>query len=319
MSAMTSQYLQVPKVLPHRKRSRSRSRQREQARPVPSPEVVPTTKFRPESPPMPAVDSHVKLAPIGYANGYKTAAASDKHTNGYRNGVQHPQSSFPVIVEQKVTSYDDLGEDTYTLEQCRTPPPPEPLRQRLIGAWKLESYIAYPTPASPIQRPTYPMTKNVTGFIMYTPDGYMSAQMLIPGQQSFKRGEGEEPQWAEAGKRFFAYSGPYYINDEGPGREEILRHTFQCCNLPGWIGDIQIRTHKFEEDGQVLVLGSEEPTEIKACLALVESNSVGNQANTLLQGDKRIPVLKWRRAKNNVDAKPPPPTPQIKISGPGEP
>ncbi|KAF2772548.1 hypothetical protein EJ03DRAFT_187443 [Teratosphaeria nubilosa] len=299
MSAMTSHYLQVPKILPHRKRSRSRSRQPEQARSVPTPEVVPTTKFRSQSPPMPAADSHVKLTSIGYANGYKTTDASDKHTNGYRNCVQHTQTSFPVIVEQKGTNYDDLSEDTYTLEQCRTPPPPEPLRQRLIGAWKLESYIAYPTPASPIQRPTYPMTKNVTGFIMYTPDGYMSAQMLIPGQQSFKRGEGEEPQWAEAGKRFFAYSGPYYINDEGPGREEILRHTFQCCNLPGWIGDIQIRTHRFEEDGQVLVLGSEEPTEIK--------------------GDKRIPVLKWRRAKNNVDAKPPPPTPQIKISGPGEP
>lgn len=98
---------------------------------------------------------------------------------------------------------------------------------------------------------------------MYTPDGYMSAQMLIPGQQSFKRGEGEEPQWAEAGKRFFAYCGPYYISDEGTGREEILRHTFQVCNLPGWIGDVQVRTHRFEEDGQVLVLGSEEPTEIK--------------------------------------------------------
>jgi hypothetical protein len=33
--------------------------------------------------------------------------------------------------------------------------------------------------------------------------------------------------------------------------------------LPGWIGDVQVRTHRFEEDGQVLVLGSEEPTEIK--------------------------------------------------------
>ncbi|TKA62372.1 hypothetical protein B0A55_11546 [Friedmanniomyces simplex] len=141
------------------------------------------------------------------------------------------------------------------------------------------------------------MTRNVTGFIMYTPDGYMSAQMLIPGQQSFKRGEGEEPQWAEAGKRFFAYSGPYYINDEGKGREETLRHTFQVCNLPGWIGDIQIRTHTFEEDGQVLVLGSEEPTEIK--------------------GDKRIPVLKWRRARNNSEGVPPPPTPRICVTGAG--
>jgi hypothetical protein len=29
------------------------------------------------------------------------------------------------------------------------------------------------------------------------------------------------------------------------------------------MGDVQVRTHRFEEDGQVLVLGSEEPTEIK--------------------------------------------------------
>jgi len=187
----------------------------------------------------------------------------------------------------------------YTLRDCSTPPPEPPLREKIIGAWKLESYIAYPTPESPIQRPTFPMTKNVTGFIMYTPDGYLSAQMLIPGQQSFKRGEGEEPQWAEAGKRFFAYCGPYYISDEGAGREEILRHTFQVCNLPGWIGDVQVRTHRFEEDGQVLVLGSEEPTEIK--------------------GDRRIPVLKWRRARDNTTGTPPAPTPQIKISGPGEP
>lgn len=197
------------------------------------------------------------------------------------------------------TNYDDLNEGLYTMEQCVTPPPEPPLKERLVGAWKLESYIAYPTPVSPVQRPTFPMTKNVTGFIMYTPDGYMSAQMLIPGQQSFKRGEGEEPQWAEAGKRCFAYCGPYYISNEGLGREEILRHTFQCCSLPGWIGDIQIRTHRFEEDGQVLVLGSEEPTEVK--------------------GDKRIPVLKWRRARDNSNGVPPPPTPQIKVSGPGEP
>jgi hypothetical protein len=175
------------------------------------------------------------------------------------------------------TTYDDLEEEkqVYTYSVAATaepliapillpaPTPSIPLREKLVGAWKLESYIAYPTTSSRVQRPTYPMTRNVTGFIMYTPDGYMSAQMLIPGQQSFKRGEGEEPQWAEAGKRCFAYCGPYYITDEGPGRSEILRHTFQCCNLPGWIGDIQVRTHRFEEDGQVLVLGSEEPTEVK--------------------------------------------------------
>jgi hypothetical protein len=151
------------------------------------------------------------------------------------------------------------------LRSARPAAPSSTLRSQLIGAWTLESYIAYPTPTSPLQRPTFPMTKNVTGLIIYTPDGYMSAQMLIPGQRSFKRGEGDEAQWAEAGKRCFAYCGPYYISlEQGEhGMEEVLRHTFQHCSLPGWVGDVQVRTHRFEEDGRVLVLGSEGPTEIK--------------------------------------------------------
>lgn len=265
MPAMTSQYLQVPKLLPRRK-SRSRSRPRESGPTTPTTTAEVATlpsRTRPQSPPMPAVDLQVKPALSSYSNGYKMESdEGKKESKGFPRGASHIETKAPAV-EQTGTNYDDLAEDTYTLEPCRTPPPPPSLRETLVGAWKLESYIAYPTPQSPIRRPTYPMTKNVTGFIMYTPDGYMSAQMLIPGQQSFKRGEGEEPQWAEAGKRFFAYCGPYYITNEGVGREEVLRHTFQVCNLPGWIGDIQIRTHRFEENGQVLVLGSEEPTEIK--------------------------------------------------------
>lgn len=87
--------------------------------------------------------------------------------------------------------------------------------------------------------------------------------MLIPGQQQFNKGPGDDSQWAEAGKRCFAYCGPYFISKDGPNGEEKLRHSFQFCSLPGWIGDVQVRTWRFEEDGDVLVLGSEEPTEVK--------------------------------------------------------
>lgn len=247
---------------------------------------------------------------------------AEKPSNGYVVAPAVATKMEVTFSEPEGTNYDDLNEGLYTLEPCVTPPPELPLRQKLIGTWKLESYTAYPTPTSKIQRPTFPMTKNVTGFIMYTPDGWMSAQMLIPGQQSFKRGEGEDAQWSEAAKRFFAYAGPYYVTNEGHGREEVLRHTFQVCNLPGWIGDIQVRTHQFEENGEVLVLGSEEPAEIKVRSAPRNmSVSVDSRvrANLVSQGDKRVPVLKWRRARNNCDGVPPPPTPQIKISGPGEP
>jgi len=298
----STQYLQVPSVLPHRKsRSRSKSRPREVISVEDNVSPPAIDRRRHHSPPMTACEPRSK--PQLNAHAYSSLTTGLSPSSPYTNG--HPTNNAPTVKCKpsptlQTTNYEDLNGDMYTLRDCSTPPPPEPpLRDKIVGAWKLESYIAYPTPESPIQRPTFPMTKNVTGFIMYTPDGYLSAQMLIPGQQSFKRGEGEEPQWAEAGKRFFAYCGPYYISDEGAGREEILRHTFQVCNLPGWIGDVQVRTHRFEEDGQVLVLGSEEPTEIK--------------------GDRRIPVLKWRRARDNTTGTPPAPTPQIKISGPGEP
>lgn len=212
---------------------------------------------------MPALDVQRKPALHGFTKDINMNGNTEPSSSSSTAPAVPSIEMADAQPEETGTNYDDLNGGLYTLEQCVTPPPELPLRQKLIGAWKLESYTAYPTPTSTIQRPTYPMTKNVTGFIMYTPDGYMSAQFLIPGQQTFKRGTGEEAQWAEAGKRFFAYSGPYYISNEGLGREEILRHTFQVCNLPGWIGDIQIRTCRFEENGEVLVLGSQEPTEIK--------------------------------------------------------
>lgn len=192
----------------------------------------------------------------------RTCSPAAYRTSNDNEGIKRHDSTVEDVAGIDVLS-EDLNGDLYTLAPSPSPPPQLSLRERLIGAWYLESYIAYPTPTCKFQRPTYPMTKNVTGLIMYTPDGYMSAHMLIPGQQSFKRGEGEEAQWAEAGKRSFCYAGPYYISNEGAGRGEILRHTFQVCNLPGWVKDVQVRTWNFEENDDLLVLGSEAPTEIK--------------------------------------------------------
>ena len=41
------------------------------------------------------------------------------------------------------------------------------LRKRLIGAWKLVSYVEKPTDGS---APFYPMGEEPQGIIMYTPD-----------------------------------------------------------------------------------------------------------------------------------------------------
>ncbi len=146
------------------------------------------------------------------------------------------------------------------------PNPPETaseLRFRLLGAWQLESYKSLPVSPTSLSKPTYPMTKNVQGMILYTADGYMSAQLSIPGQKHFRVEEASESQWAEAAKRHFGYCGPYYITEE-EGKVR-LRHGFRLANRPNLVKEIQIRAWRFEDEGKSLVLSNEEPEEVKVC------------------------------------------------------
>ena len=153
----SSQFLQVPKVLPHRKsRSRSKSRPREVVAVEEVATISPKLRPRLQSPPMPAVDYHMKPQPQPQTNGYSLTNGkhhSDTYTNGYT--TSHMYTNGHSNGDTGGTSYDDFSDlngDMYTLEACKTPPPEPPLRERIVGAWKLESYIAYPTPQSPIQR-----------------------------------------------------------------------------------------------------------------------------------------------------------------------
>ena len=134
------------------------------------------------------------------------------------------------------------------------------LRSWLTGAWKLESYVYLAVPPSST-RPFYPMTRNVQGMILYTPDGYMSAQMQIPGQTRFTVGQAKEAEWAECARRYFGYSGPYHISEEMG--KITLKHEFRISYRPDLANDVQVRGWRFEEDGKLLILGGEEPTEIK--------------------------------------------------------
>jgi hypothetical protein len=61
------------------------------------------------------------------------------------------------------------------------------LRDQLIGAWKLVSYVEKPVDGS---APSYPLGENAQGIIMYTPDGYVSAQLIRPDRpDAAPRGE----------------------------------------------------------------------------------------------------------------------------------
>jgi Lipocalin-like domain len=49
------------------------------------------------------------------------------------------------------------------------------MRDHLIAAWELVSYVEKPLNGSLLN---YPMGESPMGIIMYTPDGYMSATLL---------------------------------------------------------------------------------------------------------------------------------------------
>ena len=49
------------------------------------------------------------------------------------------------------------------------------LRTNLIGAWTLQSYESSSIDGSTV---SYPLGAHAQGIIMYTPDGYMSAQLM---------------------------------------------------------------------------------------------------------------------------------------------
>jgi Lipocalin-like domain len=56
------------------------------------------------------------------------------------------------------------------------------LRDQLIGAWKLVSYVAKRVDGS---APFYRMGEKPMGIIMYTPDGFMSAQLMCSDRSPF--------------------------------------------------------------------------------------------------------------------------------------
>jgi Lipocalin-like domain len=83
---------------------------------------------------------------------------------------------------------------------------PKTLREQLVGAWKLVSYVEKPVDGSD---PFYPMGEEPQGIIMYTPDGYMSAQLMRPGRPKFASGDwfrGSPEEIKEEASGYIAYS-----------------------------------------------------------------------------------------------------------------
>lgn len=129
----------------------------------------------------------------------------------------------------------------------------EKLRDRLIGAWKLVSYVEKPVDGS---APSHPMGEKPKGIIMYTPDGYMSAQLMRPDRRPFASGDwfdGTAEEYREEASGYIAYSGPFQVDE----KKQTLTHTMFMSLFPNWTGQTQPRVVKIE--GDKLLLSTESP------------------------------------------------------------
>ncbi|MCV7408242.1 hypothetical protein AWC05_04285 [Mycobacterium florentinum] len=126
------------------------------------------------------------------------------------------------------------------------------LRANLIGAWELQSYESSALDGSDV---SYPLGADARGVIMYTPDGYMSAQLMRAGRTPFDRDDphhAHDNELAAAAGGYMSYAGPFSVVDDG-----LIAHHVEVSLLPNWIGGIQYRKARLRDS--LLELGPPEP------------------------------------------------------------
>ena len=114
------------------------------------------------------------------------------------------------------------------------------IRERLVGGWRLVEY-SVTTNGGAV---THPLGDHPPGTILYTPDGYMSAQLARPGPYA----DDQRPT-AYA----IAYSGPFDVNEQA----STVVHHVQVSVIPSWLGTTQLRQVRFP-DPDTLVLSAVE-------------------------------------------------------------
>jgi hypothetical protein len=142
------------------------------------------------------------------------------------------------------------------------------LRNNLVGAWTLESYESTSVDGS---NTIYPLGEDARGIIMYTPDGYMSAQIMRSERTSFDRNDphqAHDDELAAAAASYFNYAGPYTVAGD------VIAHHVELSLVPNWVGGIQYRTAHLTD----------------ACLELSPAEPL------LMRGELRNAKLVWRRA-----------------------
>ena len=147
------------------------------------------------------------------------------------------------------------------------------LREQLVGAWVLTNCIERDVETGV---ENHPLGESPLGLILYTADGYMSAQLRRRERRPFADGDllrATPAEYAPAGSTYVAYSGRFFVDED----KRSLSHEMAVSFFPNWLGQRQVRLVEVNRD----------------CLRL---STDGPQR---VNGGLKTATLAWRRAQPN--------------------
>jgi hypothetical protein len=118
---------------------------------------------------------------------------------------------------------------------------------RLIGVWALVSYVD----EQQEKEDAYPFGPEPQGFLIYTADGFVSAQLMRPGRPIFSSADwhnGTPEEYRASASGYIAYCGRYEIDEE----RATVTHIPSVSLLPNLIDGRQCRSIDLRGDHLVL-------------------------------------------------------------------
>jgi hypothetical protein len=138
----------------------------------------------------------------------------------------------------------------------------------VLGAWKLVSFALEDTVTGETSRP---WGENPSGYLMYLPDGHMSAVLTSEGRKPVSASEDKyNEKVAQLLFNMSAYAGTYTV--EG----DTVVHHVEVAWQPGWVGSDQPRQAKL--DGDMLTIRTQ-------------------PIRNTLEGKDYVYILVWKRAQ----------------------
>jgi hypothetical protein len=135
------------------------------------------------------------------------------------------------------------------------------LFEQLVGTWELVSLSASAQDGSVF----YPFGEDATGYITYTRDGFMSAQLMRSGRPAYGSADihaATLTEMASAAAGYVAYAGRFEVDEDA----RTVRHHVAVSLIPNWVDSALERSCEIAADRLVLSPGLEQVAGVTSTL-----------------------------------------------------